>query len=422
MHRILFVFLAGLLACSDDKEEPIVLDPTNNPTNNGSNNASNNASNNNTNNPTNNQTTDPNNLFEPVDRPDLVELLDVEVTTDELGLSTDLTFNVTENTQSIMVVAVGEFPIFWTLKGWRNGDGSAVVTDGWLNSDQGAPSLCLNCPQRISSSEGAFAAILPGNPQVTVRPGSHTISFHSFGQAGFNFSPRTSTAQVYVFAKKATTEPTTGILDLNLWFTGAEGWTAETAKTDTRFQGLLTELGRVYQQANIELGRISYNDVEGDYRVIENLARSSTDLAELFEQSARAPFDAVNVFFVDELLMGRPGQGFGVILGISGGIPGPANVMGSAKNGVAIAVKPDPQAPANPAHVTAHEVGHYLGLFHISEQNFGGFGPEIHDQLDDTPNNDITYLMHSSGSGTTLSPNQTRTMRLNHWVRHGGAE
>lgn len=420
MNRFLMIVIASLgwIACSDDgaKEEPLIILPgTNNNT--GSNNANNTIADNNTTGETNNGTT-------PIEQPpreEIVELLDTELTTGFDGNSVELTFEVPENTISVMVVAVGEYPTYWTLSGWRNGDDSAVVTPGWINSDQGSPSLCLSCPQRISASDGAFAAILPGNPNVAVVPGTHKVNLYSFVQSGFSFSPGTHSAQVQVFARVEAAEPTTGVLDMNLWFTGAEGWTAETAKTDQTFQNMLAEVNRVYAQVNVELGNITYNDVEGDYRVIENLIRSSTDLAEMFEQSARAPQDAVNVFFVDELLQGNGPGGFGVILGISGGIPGPANMVGTSKNGVAIAVKPNPQAPSNPAHVMAHEVGHYLGLFHTSEQNFGG-GQQIHDQLADTPENNMTYLMHNSGAGTTLSPNQGRTMRLNHWMRTGDAQ
>ena len=65
----------------------------------------------------------------------------------------------------------------------------------------------------------------------------------------------------------------------------------------------------------------------------------------------------------------------------------------------------------------AHEAGHFLGLFHTSEQNFG-LGGGIHDPLPDTPDNDESYLMFNTGAGDKLSPWQGRVMRSNPWVRH----
>lgn len=417
MYRSLLVLLfAGAVACSDESgQEPlIIIDPNN--TNGVTNNSTNSQTNNNTNTETNNNT-----VIDPIVRPDVLELLDTSMTTGFNGASVEIDFEVPENTVSLMVVVIGTGPTHWTLGSWQNGDATSVVTPNWLQADQGAPSLCLTCPQRVAAAEGAFAALLPGNPNVSVKPGNHKISLYSFNLSGFNTAGVSSTAQVMVLAKVGASEPTEGVLDLNLWFTGAEGWTADTAKTDARFQGILTGVGQIYEQANIRFGRISYNDVEGDFRVIENAGQPGSELSELFAQSANAPFDGVNVFFVDELLAGGIAGGFGVILGLAGGIPGPAGIMGTEKSGVAIAVKPNPQAPANFNQVMAHEVGHFLGLFHTSEQNFG-FGAQIHDQMPDTADNDTSFLMHNSGGGMTISPGQTRTMRLNPWVRQGDAQ
>src|SRR5690554_4717952 len=106
MNRFLMIVIASLgwIACSDDgaKEEPLIILPgTNNDT--GSNNANNTIADNNTTGETNNGTT-------PIEPPreEIVELLDTELTTGFDGNSVELTFEVPENTISVMVVAVGE--------------------------------------------------------------------------------------------------------------------------------------------------------------------------------------------------------------------------------------------------------------------------------------------------------------------------
>jgi hypothetical protein len=406
------VLMLGSMACSDDSEEVLFVIDDNNQTNNSTNNQTVSQSNN----ETNNQTTGNNLVVFP--RPDLVTLLEQDLVTAENGVAGPFQFDVPPNTQSVVITIVGDSPAQYTVRHWNNGDSSPLVNLGWLGTDPGAPSLCLGCPQRVTSSEAAFAAMAPTNPVVSIKPGTHEFSVLSFKLLGlFNQTPVAGPARVIVTAKVMPTVPTAGTLDVNLWFSGALGLTAATAATDTNFQKTLADVNAVYAQVGLKLGRITYNDIEGDFNVIENVIGAGSDLAGLFAQSANAPQDAVNVFFVEDLLTGAAGgQGFGILLGVSGGIPGPTGIMGTGRSGVVLALKRSPQFPSPLYKVFSHEVGHFLGLYHTSEQNLGG-GQQIHDQLPDTPENDPVMVMHNSGNGDKLSASQGSTMRLNPWVR-----
>ena len=99
----------------------------------------------------------------------------------------------------------------------------------------------------------------------------------------------------------------------------------------------------------------------------------------------------------------------GIVLGIAGGIPGPPFVVdGNSHSGVAISW-PDTEAGSDLLGATAaHELGHYLGLFHSPEQAQEGTTLSgMHDPISDTPENDKTNLMWwASEGGVTLSPGQ----------------
>lgn len=332
------------------------------------------------------------------------------------GTSSQITFQVPQSARSVVISALGDPGQFYTVGEWTDGQSGELVGVNWWQSSQLGPSLCTSCANRISASEGAFAALAPNNQSVELRPGEHTISLYGYTQSGLNFQPLAQgSVELRVVTKVLDAEPQTGRLDLNLYFTGAGGWTAASAQSDAEFQQMLQGVQQLYDPIDIELGQITYTDVPEVYRVVEDVSLPDSDLQQLFALSAGNDQEAVNVFFVEEILAGGPFGGAGTILGISGGIPGPP-AQGTWRSGVAVATSQPAEAMTPISKVFAHEIGHHLGLYHSSEQQL--FGPQIHDQLEDTPPNDMSNLMFYSGNGEQLSAWQGRVMRLNPWVTH----
>lgn len=374
--------------------------------------------------------------------PSVVILMENETVTLSAGASAPISVVVPEGASAVTISVLGDSAGMFGLSSWTGPDDSVLVTDGWTDGGGAAQGLCLDCPNRIALSEGDFAALAPNNPAATVVAGIHT--FVAFGVRPKPVSqtfqgpcgdgectildqfqcpkdcaatPIDGDVLVSVYAKVVPAAPTGGVLDLNLHFTGAKGWTAATAPDDPEFQGLLDAVRTIYGQTGvgIRLGELTYRDIDPSFHFIETVQGADSDLMELFAESDGAPPNAVNLFFVDEISAAQLG-GNGVVLGVAGGIPGPPLQAGTWRSGVAVSVKEVAGAPGVDITV-AHETGHFLGLFHTSEQDFG-FGAQVHDPLPDTPENDTAFLMYYRATGDTLSDWQGRVMRSNPFVRH----
>lgn len=179
------------------------------------------------------------------------------------------------------------------------------------------------------------------------------------------------------------------VLDLNVYLVDVPGVSAATAATHPDFIAVFDEVRRIYEQIGITLGEIRFRDIGGDAATRFGVLRSDAEVGELVKLSTPPGDDlasllSVNVFFVGEFAM----RG---VIGISSGLPGPAGLHGTHGSGVVFtaeymgapvddALGTTTDGNAYTALLLAHEVGHWLGLFHTTEQ-----GGQMHDPLADTP-------------------------------------
>jgi len=154
---------------------------------------------------------------------------------------------------------------------------------------------------------------------------------------------------------------------------------AATAAQAPALQAVLRGAADIYRLAGISLNVLRYQNLAPVDRQRFAVIRNETDVPALFRTST-PPGDSVddvltlNLFVVQQILLGE-----GNVLGISGGIPGPAGVHGFGTSGVVMtaAVVADLEIGSQ---TLAHEMGHFLGLFHTTEVD-----AVMADDLSDTP-------------------------------------
>lgn len=239
---------------------------------------------------------------------------------------------------------------------------------------------------RADALDRLYTVLVPNNPEVKLTAGDWTFTFVTDGAA-------------YDITGRAVIKNSTGpkTLDLNLFFVGLEETTAESAKSDDAFQQILTNVGEVYAQAGISIGKISYNAVsEADADTFAVIDYKASQQHSLYKLSSGMKNRALNYFFVADIEGGDAGFS---LLGESGGVPGPPTLHGTERSGVMVnmanfeAAKEggDADLLTEASRLTeiimAHEGGHYLGLYHTVERNGLALkeGNNGQDPLSDTP-------------------------------------
>lgn len=194
-------------------------------------------------------------------------------------------------------------------------------------------------------------------------------------------------------------------LDLNVYLVGVKDangnlLTTETAKKEPHLQEALNTMNRIYKQQGIQIGTIRYLQASDETIAKHSIFRTA-NLGRLVGTSqiptgSNPSYDdmlSVNIFLVRAIADNG-------VLGISSGIPGFPGTHQSSASGVVFSTS-DLHRQNVPlfiggetirgdkytGQIIAHEVGHFLGLFHSSEATPGTFDP-----LEDTPQCDQTFM------------------------------
>ncbi len=223
---------------------------------------------------------------------------------------------------------------------------------------------------RVGALDDMLPVLVPVSPSLPASAGVWTLSLFLDASA----LPATVTCGM---VNRVGDVAADNSVDIAVIFVGVDGISAGMNATsgagDASVQAALAALGDLWSGLGVTLGDVRYDDFSGDVATY-----SSVDGYEEFGELLRTADDEpeLTFYFVQDIDLGDGAS----ILGLSGGPPGIAAHGGTSKSGVAINVANIVASPDQVALIMAHEGGHFLGLFHPTENDMSGEDP-----LDDTP-------------------------------------
>jgi hypothetical protein len=300
----------------------------------------------------------------------------------------------------------------------------AVLPGFFLSDSPGTGTLTLPDTTQGLSLVSARGGLPSGSWSAEISDYAHECAANigrntTFGTCSGGSS--TSTYDVTVIAKPASGGiPASGQLDVVLDFVatsvGGVPLTAASAGSDPDVQRLVQTLQAIYAKQGITVS-VTYQDAPASVQqryatgVDIGLTGPCSDLSQLLRYGASG--NVLNVFLVPALVE-TSNTGQLSTVGMDGTIPGPASMGGTVASGAAVSAADlrDGQSQCTggmnftscgadqTAYIVAHEVGHFLGLYHPTEQYGFDFDP-----LEDTPPCECTSC--SPHPSTCSNPNTT---------------
>lgn len=337
------------------------------------------------------------------------------LTTDANGRATALAVEMPAGATALTLVLAGPPDVWLQVAGLTRSSPVALVPPSWLGLTDD-PRVCLGpCINRIVARAERAAFLFPNTPQVALLPGQMSLQIHSFRWEGGEATPVAAEVDVSAWWVRSPAAQRRA-LRVNVVVTGAGGLQAPHALQDPDLAAALAELQERLATAGIEVAVQGAFEVDHALAFVLDREGSDSDLERLWAAGADLPV-GINVFVVDTIARssGTGPPGMDVLLGLAAGIPGDPLAVGKGRAGVVVAF--DRDDPVKLGRVMAHEICHFLGLFHTSEPAKAG-GAALGDPLPDTPVPDPSNLMHWAVGAATraLRHEQVQALHRSPWL------
>ncbi len=278
--------------------------------------------------------------------------------------------------------------------------------EDWPNDGECRPALCVRSLRTRDSApvdlfEAGVDYVQADAPRNPVAIGAHLHpavvmlpigSASALSTAGYSVELQAA-QRGDLLVTRLTSGGGGGRLDLNVFYVGALDWQPEGERGPALLADALEIVEDILGQADIFVGEVRQVAIPGElpvlgtafpdgdaaqgFAVLQPRFGVYMELPGLFRLSAGAANAAINLFFVQEIEPLAPG---GEPEAQAGGIPGPLAMHGTGASGIAISTDMMAGNAEMLGRTLAHEIAHYLGLFHTSEQNGAVYEP-----LADTP-------------------------------------
>jgi hypothetical protein len=369
----------------------------------------------------------------PTEVPEGYELIELGALPTLDGETEDFQVEVPVGTVTLHVVAATDADATVVLLGARSPSGEWVVVDeapaGVSRED--ADKLASGFGPGILSHNKTVAlprastTLIPNTPEVGLEPGVWTFRAGAFDvtqreDGSWDRAPDSTALTVRVLLRTEPV-PTSGVIDLILSFDPSSGFSAAEAEADDDILRSIDILDEALAEVGLAVGEVQFRDVALSTGIIplsQPACSTSDALANVFDEAPAPSRDVVHVVFLDYFTCPKLGGLFDAgqqIAALSIGAPG---VPFGTRTGILAATFAKPTYPIEWSEILAHEVGHYLGLFHTRE-SLGG----IVDNIADTANDEegakanLMFFNVTLSTATTLTPDQGQIVRSSPLVK-----